>query len=99
VFSAPTDYSFPSGHAAGSFAFCVFFAVVLLRATFWTGLSRMVGAAALVLLALGVGLSRIALGVHFPADVAAGALLGATLGGVGARLYLSRRGTKSAPIS
>lgn len=89
VFGTPTDYSFPSGHSAGSFAFCVFFAVVLARASFWTPLSRMAGAAALVLLAVGVALSRIALGVHFPGDVLAGSLIGASFGGVGAHLYLS----------
>jgi undecaprenyl-diphosphatase len=81
VFGTPTDYSFPSGHSAGSFAFCVFFAVLVWRR------SRL-GAAALVLTALGVGLSRIALGVHFPGDVLAGAILGATFGAVGASLYL-----------
>lgn len=31
VFEAPTDFSFPSGHASGSFAFATFTALVLLR--------------------------------------------------------------------
>ena len=31
IFEAPTDFSFPSGHAAGSFAFAMFVAVVLVR--------------------------------------------------------------------
>ena len=97
VFDAPTDFSFPSGHAAGSFAFCVFIAIVLVRATTtsedvtdprrrWL---RRAGAALLVLLAVGVGLSRIALGVHFPGDVLAGAALGTTVAAIGARLHLA----------
>jgi undecaprenyl-diphosphatase len=100
IFSAPSDYSFPSGHAAGSFAFAVFCAVVLVRASFWTRLSRIAAASGLVVLAAGVGLSRIALGVHFPGDVLAGSVLGATFGVVGANLYLlSKSRAKSAAIS
>lgn len=116
VFGTPTDYSFPSGHSAGSFAFAVFFAVLLVRSgTARAGASpaaasrlgaspapaasrlgasrwpRLLGAGALVLLAIGVGLSRVVLGVHFPGDVLAGALLGSTVGGLGALLYLRAR--------
>lgn len=100
VFDAPTDFSFPSGHSAGSFAFAVFVAVVLV-----SGVRRDTGArerwlrrgaaAALVLLAIGVGLSRIALGVHFPGDVLAGAVLGATIALIGARLHLARASSRS----
>ena len=71
----PTDPSFPSGHAAGSFAFATF---ILTR-------HRRAGLA-LAALATLVALSRVALGVHYPSDVAAGALLGAALGSMGARL-------------
>jgi len=90
VFGTPTDFSFPSGHAAGSFAFCVFFAVLLWKADRFGRQARGLGAFALVLLALGVALSRIALGVHFPGDVLAGSIIGATIGGVGAQLHLRR---------
>lgn len=90
VFGTPTDYSFPSGHSAGSFAFATFFAVVLVRSASPTTWPRVAGATTLILLALGVGLSRIALGVHFPGDVLAGAIIGSTIGGVGAVLYLRR---------
>lgn len=62
----PSDrFSLPSGHTAGAF---VLLGVVALLYPFW-----------LVLLlpwALAVGLSRILLGVHFPGDVCAGAVLG-----------------------
>jgi undecaprenyl-diphosphatase len=96
VFAAPTDFSFPSGHSAGSFAFAIFIAVVLVSSLppdagareRWL---RRGGATLLVLLAVGVGLSRIALGVHFPGDVLAGALLGATVALIGARLHLAGR--------
>lgn len=88
VFDAPTDPSFPSGHAAGSFAFAAFVAVTLLGRPERT---RRHWALALVALALasGVALSRVALGVHFPGDVAAGALVGAALGALGARIHAS----------
>lgn len=99
VFDAPTDFSFPSGHAAGSFAFAVFVALVLIRATppdasAREQLVRRASALALLLVAVGVGLSRIALGVHFPGDVLAGALLGTTVAAVGARLH-----SRNLPIS
>jgi undecaprenyl-diphosphatase len=70
----PTDPSFPSGHAAGSFAFAAFVFAVHRRA----GL-------AFAGLAILVALSRVALGVHYPSDVVAGAFLGGVFGWMGAR--------------
>lgn len=72
--SAPHDYSFPSGHAAGAFAFAAF---VALRVPRW-------GAPALVFAAL-VAASRVVLGVHYPSDVIAGGVLGAAVGALFAR--------------
>jgi undecaprenyl-diphosphatase len=72
----PSDCSFPSGHAAGAFAFAVF----VFRS------NRRAGAILLALASL-IALSRVALGVHYPSDVAAGALLGSFLGWTSARLY------------
>ena len=88
VFAGPTDFSFPSGHAAGSFCYATFLSVVLVRTH--AGRARYLASAVLVLLAAGVALSRIALGVHFPGDVAAGAIVGATIGALGAHLYVVR---------
>jgi undecaprenyl-diphosphatase len=61
----PPDNSFPSGHAQTAFAAAVYLALLFPR-----------GAAAFLALAALVGLSRIALGVHYPSDVIAGAALG-----------------------
>lgn len=68
VFRAPTDPSFPSGHAAGAFAVAAFVAFEARVHPF--------AKIALFVIAIGIALSRVALGVHFPSDVLAGALLG-----------------------
>jgi undecaprenyl-diphosphatase len=98
VFAPPTDFSFPSGHAAGSFAFAAFASVLLLsRAPGASGASRertprrWLAAASLLLVAAGIALSRVALGVHFPGDVGVGALVGILTGTAGGRLYLAVR--------
>lgn len=61
-----SDYSFPSGHAASSFAV----AVAMLRL-----MPKRLGIPALVL-AIAIALSRLYVGVHYPLDVLAGAGLG-----------------------
>lgn len=95
IFPGPSDFSFPSGHSAGSFCYATFVAVVLWRTR--KGSMPKVVSVILLLLAVGVGLSRIALGVHFPGDVTAGAIVGATSGAIGANLYV-RRLARLAPI-
>ncbi|HKG03981.1 MAG TPA: phosphatase PAP2 family protein [Conexibacter sp.] len=64
----PASTSFPSGHAAAAFAFAV-------------GVGHVLPPAAIPLhgLAALVAYSRVHTGVHFPADVAAGALIGTAL--------------------
>ncbi|MGI8880465.1 MAG: phosphatase PAP2 family protein [Jatrophihabitans sp.] len=67
--------SFPSGHAQAAIVGCgVVLAVVLPRVQRWIQVGLV---AATVLITLTIGLSRIALGVHFPSDVVGGYLLGA----------------------
>jgi undecaprenyl-diphosphatase len=62
---APTDGSFPSGHAATSFAAATVLTLAWPR--WWP---------AFLLLALGIGFSRVYVGVHYPLDVVGGAALG-----------------------
>ncbi len=70
----PDAFSFPSGHTAAAFAVAAAFA----------GEAYGAGPASL-LLAIGIGLSRVYLGAHYPLDVVAGATIG-TLAGLVARL-------------
>lgn len=71
----PDAFSFPSGHTSAATAVAIVLAgQVGLGPLFCT-------------LALGIGLSRVYLGAHYPLDVTAGAALG-TLAGLGARMIL-----------
>ena len=76
----PDRFSFPSGHTTAAFAAAVALA----------GAPYGIGPAAL-LLALGIGTSRVYLGAHYPLDVGAGVVLG-TAAGVIARLGLGLLG-------
>jgi len=68
--SAPLDrYSFPSGHTLHAVSFTILFAHYVPD---WT--------APLAALAFAIALSRVILGLHYPTDVAAGAMLGGALG-------------------
>lgn len=69
----PSDqFSFPSGHTASAFVFASlvasFYPLFALPVYLWAGM---------------IGASRVLLGVHYPGDVAAGAVLGLTSGWVG----------------
>ena len=66
----PTGLSFPSAHATSSFAAA-------------RAYSALLPAPPLYALATGLALSRLYLGVHYPSDSAAGALLGLAVGGAG----------------
>ncbi len=86
----PADPSFPSGHACGAFAVVTFLVVALRAGKAVRGrrLTRTAMSVALVSLAIGIAWSRVYLGVHFPGDVAAGALLGMLSGAIGARIFV-----------
>jgi len=78
----PHDPSMPSGHAMMAFSGAVILAAVLPR---WRW--------AMLAVAAGVAVSRVYLGVHYPSDVAAGALLGAAVGALA--VWLLRRGERA----
>jgi undecaprenyl-diphosphatase len=86
LLDSPTDYSMPSGHAAGSFAFALFVAHVMMARRPRTS-DAIAGSIALVVLAAGISTSRVVLGFHFPLDVLAGAVLGATIGTLAGRRF------------
>ena len=69
---SPSDRSFPSGHTQTAFGAAAYLACVypFLAPVF-------------LVLAVLVGLSRIALGVHFPLDVLAGAIIGSAFSVIG----------------
>jgi membrane-associated phospholipid phosphatase len=70
--STPTQLSFPSAHAATSFAGARLYSLMGLPALPLYGLAS------------ALSLSRLYLGVHYPSDVLGGALLGTTLATVAA---------------
>jgi undecaprenyl-diphosphatase len=91
LWGAPSDFSFPSGHAAGSFAFAAFVVTVWLGSASPSPSHHIRAACvAVVSIALLIAISRVYLGVHFPGDVFAGAVLGSLVGWGGARLYRAR---------
>ena len=73
----PGSYSFPSGHAASSFAAATLMGIYFPRGTPWFRL-----------VATMVGLSRIYLGVHYPGDVLIGGMTGAVLARIYRRMLL-----------
>jgi undecaprenyl-diphosphatase len=90
-FMRPSDFSFPSGHAAGCFCVAAFLALALPVA--WPDARRRAQAVVVLAgsLAVLIALSRVYLGAHFPGDVVAGAVLGACVGGLAGGLYARGR--------
>jgi len=68
LIAASDKFSFPSGHTSAAFCLCVMTSLV------FGGL-----ASVLFIWAVAVGLSRVIVGVHFPGDIVAGAILGSSV--------------------
>lgn len=73
-YAVPNSYSFPSGHALGSFCFFGILAWIL-AANVGTTRNKWAIYCGAALLVMFIGLSRIYLGVHYPSDVLAGYLV------------------------
>ena len=69
--ATPSTYSFPSGHALGSFCFYGMLAAILAARVRGRGTKFCIWMAAALLVGM-IGFSRIYLGVHYPSDVIAG---------------------------
>jgi undecaprenyl-diphosphatase len=69
-------YSFPSGHAAGSMLAFGLLAYIAWR-KFRNPYARIAALSAATLVIIGVSLSRIYIGAHYPSDVVAGLIVGA----------------------
>jgi membrane-associated phospholipid phosphatase len=89
-----SGFSFPSGHAATAVA--VYAVIALLLAGGCCGRRRVALLIVGGLVVLGVGLSRVYLGVHYPTDVLAGWLTGAALA-LGSWLVAARLRIPGAP--
>ena len=77
MIGAQSDYSFPSGHSGAAFAVCM---VIFFECP------KKYGIPALVLAVL-IALSRLYVGVHYPSDVIAGALLGTLFAFIACKVY------------
>lgn len=71
----PSDYSFPSGHTAASFA--------AVAALFFAGQKKLWKPA--LVLAVLIAFSRLYLYVHYPTDILGGIVVGVLCGYIGAR--------------
>jgi undecaprenyl-diphosphatase len=75
IINGITTYSFPSGHTLSAFIFCSIL-IFIIRHGKWKPLYKWLISILLLLIAITIGVSRIALKVHYPTDVIASFCLG-----------------------
>jgi undecaprenyl-diphosphatase len=102
LYGTPTGFSFPSGHATGSFCFAGFVVGMAIRVARENPARKrdaFLSAVAALAFAAVVSVSRIYLGAHFPSDVLVGALIGFVIGALGAKGFemYERRHSQRAP--
>lgn len=95
---APTSYSFPSGHALGSFCFYATLAGLIAHRSRRHLVRAGVGILAAILIAA-IGFSRLYLGVHYPTDVIAGYAAAAIWVGTLVSLDRFRRRRRTPPTA
>lgn len=78
----PNFYSYPSGHAAAAFALMMVIWLYDRRFSSWLGT---------LILACGIGISRIYLGHHWPSDVLGGMVLGISIGAAIFGIFLNNK--------
>ena len=78
LIQVPSSFSFPSGHAMGSMGVLAS-TVVVLYAVGTPALLRRIATLLIGSFVFGVALSRVYFGVHYPSDVIAGWVAGATV--------------------
>ncbi|MGG3306448.1 phosphatase PAP2 family protein [Paenibacillus lautus] len=91
-----TGYSYPSGHSMAAFSFYSVLAYLL-----WRHIDSRAGRGTLlsisVVMILGIGLSRVYLGVHYPSDILGGYLAACAWLGFLVRSYEKRMGKRANP--
>lgn len=90
VFEAPSDiqllvncgsgYSFPSSHAANHFTIAVLLSLILGPLYRWIKIP-------LLLWAASISFAQVYVGVHFPLDILAGAIIGSLIGFLGSQFF------------
>ncbi|MFB4392004.1 MULTISPECIES: bifunctional DedA family/phosphatase PAP2 family protein [unclassified Pseudomonas] len=91
-----TSFSMPSGHSSASFAFFLVLAVLAGRGQ--PPRMRLTWVVLGVLPALSIALSRVYLGVHWPTDILAGALLACCLCAVSLTVVQHRQALNALPL-
>ena len=90
----PIDPSFPSGHSFTSFMLCAFiawFVCAFFSSRAYSRAYKIALVSLVAILTVGIGLSRIYLGVHWPTDVLGAWFLSFTVFCAGSGMYTMRR--------